>query len=141
MKNILLIGNSVKDIAEDIWKINTNTYCISSDNLEDGNLRSFIHQASVPIICVFDEKNLEKTEVNTLMDFCENNNFTPMFISTGNKCLAHCAFLTLNDRYRESMEYETNADETDLDEFKHICVAYMEGRVDDDSTIRPSEGR
>ena len=140
MKNILLIGNSVVDIAQDIWKLNTNRYCVKVDDLSDKNLYLFCRKATAPIICVFDEKHLNNTKVNDVMEFCDKLNFVPMFISTDNKCLSHCAFLTLNDRYRDSLEYAINQEEKDLDEFKHICSSYMEG-IDDDSTVSTSEGR
>lgn len=141
MKNIILIGKNTKETSLDIWRINTGTYVVSVDDIKDKNFISFILTCKSPIICNFDEEYLEKCHVNDMMDFCEKYNFIPMFISVHNKDLSHCAFLTLNDRFRESMEYTKNDNSEDYKEFIHICASYMEGDVEGDRIISTSEGR
>ena len=141
MKNIILIGANTKETSLDIWRKNTATYVVSVDNIRDKDFISFILNSEAPIICIFDEKYLEQCSVNAMLDFCEKYNFIPMFVSIHNKDLSHCAFLTLNDRFRESMEYTKNDNSNDYEEFIHICASYMEGDVEGDRIISTSEGR
>ena len=141
MKNIILIGNEPKNTSLDIWKLNTGIYVVSVDNIKDKNFIHFVLSAEAPILCDFDEKYLNNCSVNDMMDFCEKYDFIPMFISKHNKDLSHCAFLSLNDRFRESMEYTINEESKDYDDFIHICASYMKGDVENDNTISTSKRR
>lgn len=130
MKNILLIGakDILKKLGKDIWRKNTETYLVSVTDIKDIDFKSFCFKSDAPILCIFDEGNLVKATVNEVMEFCEKFNFVPMFVTDSNKTITHSAFLTLNDRYRDSMEYTTNKNNEGYEEFVDICANYLHGK-------------
>jgi len=128
MKNILLIGKNLKSMGEEIWRLNKDTYFVSVTNIKDKDFLSFVYNSKTPILCILDESYLDNIKVNDMMELCETYNFVPMFVSISKDSLSHKAFLTLNNRYRDSMEYDVNEDNVDYDEFLKICVNYLHGK-------------
>lgn len=140
-KNIMLIGKSLETIGNDIWKHNTNSFLISVDNINDGEFLTFVRSSKFPILCMFDEMYLNDTQVNDVLDFCDTYNFIPMCVTDDKTDLSHIAFLNLNNRYRDCLEYTMNEENEDYDEFTHICASYMKGDVEDDKPLSTSKRR
>ena len=139
MRNILLIGRNIKTVGNDIWKKNTNVYHVSTSTLTDRNFIDFILSAKTSILCSMEEKYLDDITVNGLMDFCDRYKFLPMFVVLDKSDLAHSAFLTLNDRYRDSLEYTINDEEKEYKDFVNICSEYLIGCDEDDTIISTSD--
>lgn len=137
MKNIIVIGEDVDDIAMDLWKMNTNyTVLNSNPYLWSGIFRRFIDHR--PVIVATNHYQFKQHDINSVLSKLQELDFVPVLISDNEKDFVNEMYTVLNDTVEGTVLWKRNNEKKDYNELLSEIKPYLFERQESDDTVIPT---
>lgn len=113
----LFVTNDIdlgKMIAKDLWERRKSWCVVSTDNIYDDSIKSFMKNDEFKAIIVTKPTIILTKKVNYFIKFCEDYNILPIFItkkSDYKSDMVHTMYSNLEEILEDSLEYIHNDEE------------------------------
>ena len=102
-----------KRIAKDLWKRCKSWCVVSTDNIYDIGIKSFLKNDDFKAMIVTKPDIILSKKVNYFVKFCEDHNILPIFITKKTdykEDITHTMYVNLEEVLEDSLEYIHNDD-------------------------------
>lgn len=146
MKKILLIGNDDRlnaKIGNDLYEhCGSVSYLIDCDNFNSLKNHDDFADASNMIIIMNSREFKKKNAigVNDFIQFCNDYDIFPAFVSTGIMEMPNTMVISIGDYIKDAVHFLYNEDWKDYNVFLDVCkTAHLGEEVEDDNTLSSPE--
>ena len=140
MKNLMMIGNDIDNIALEIWKANTN-YAVLNQSPYVWSTIFTKYIKDKPVIVVSTADQFVDKNINDVIEFMKVNNFIPVLIADNNNSIENNMYTALSEELLNAVLYIKNEKNENLNDFIKINQQYLIGKgiIDEnDKTVRTS---